>query len=365
MTIRSPSSSPRAAESSVALLRIDLPADSGWSEIAWTSFNAAGHPVDHGRAAPDRLPSHQRLYVALPARRVSAHQLSLPPQEKKHLDALVVQTMEDRLLGDKADAWCVLGAQTGAARTLWVCSRRWLDAQMQRLAAAGLLAERVFPEYELLPIEADATTCVLTADGTIFRSADGRVGLVDTPATAGLLTGRREVRQLPDRQRLENPQRCTSMFGGRLPSASLFDPLTLRRSALLLAVSGVLLLLGAVLHWRQLEKQEIGLQHEIRQTFAARFPGTTIVDPALQWESRRRELAPLARGDSLDALLILAGRINAPIHPRRIEVRDGLLRITLTDTDAAQFKAQLDAAGPPESSPAETGFTRLQFRAAR
>jgi general secretion pathway protein L len=351
----------------VALLRIDLPADANWSELAWSAFDPAGQLAAHGVAAAASLPAHDRLDIVLPARRVSAHQLSLPPQEKKHRQALIAQALEDRLLGDKADALSVLAAPGGAQRTLWVCSRSWLEGQLQQFTAAGLIPDRIFPEYELLPLDADATTCAQTADGTIFRSADGRFGLVDSVATTALLNANQQTRLLPDRLRLPSPPLCTNMLPGHLArfGQKAFDPRTLRRSALLLAASGLLLLLSSVIHWRQLESRERELQHEIRQTFATRFPGTPIIDPVLQWESKMREMTPLANGDSLDAVLALASRINAPLHPQRIEARDGLLRITLSDTEAAQFKAQLDAAGPAESSPAETGFTRLQFRLTR
>lgn len=351
----------------VTLLRVDLPADSGWSALAWSSFDATGKWVAHGEAAPEALPAHGKLEIVLPARRVSAHSVSLPAQEKKHLAALIAQAMEDRLLGDKADALYVAGAQTGTERTIWVCSRRWLDEQLLRLTTAGLSADRIFPEYELLPLIHDATSCALTADGTIFRRSDGCVGLADTLATVGLLTGQQDVRLCPDRMLLPSPLRCTNMLSGRPSGVGrlAFDPRRLSRSAILLALSASLLLFGHVLHWRQLENQQERLQHEIRQTFATRFPGTKIIDPALQWESKMRELAPLANGDALDALLMLAAQVNSPLHPRRIEARDGLIDITLSNAEAAQFKTQLDGAGGTQSSPAEPGLTRLQFRVSR
>ena len=73
----------------VTLLRVDLPADSGWSALAWSSFDATGKWVAHGEAAPEALPAHGKLEIVLPARRVSAHSVSLPAQEKKHLAALI------------------------------------------------------------------------------------------------------------------------------------------------------------------------------------------------------------------------------------------------------------------------------------
>ena len=362
MTVRT--SAPR-----FAVLRLDLPAQAGWSELCWSAFDAAGQFLAHGKATPAGLPMHDALDVVVPARRLAAHQLNLPPRERKHLDALVAQAMDDRLLGDKADALTVPGAPAGATRTVWVCSRRWLEESLGRLDAAGLHADRVFPEYELLPAtpaDGASTPCLETADGTLFRCADGSVGLADSPANAAVLSAQPDLRPLADRHRLPSPRACTNLLDARLAShgKKRFDPRTLRRSAVLLAISAGVLLLGNVIHWRQLEAREKALQHEIRQTFASAYPGTPIIDPLLQWESKTRELSAANHGDALDAVLNLASRLNLPLHPRRIEARDGQVRITVSDSEAAQFKAQLDASGAPEASPAEAGLTRLQFRLA-
>ena len=249
----------------------------------------------------------------------------------------------------------------------WVCGRRWLESELTRLTAAGLRLDSVFPDYELLAADGDAIACAQTSDGTLFRMSDGRVGLVNTMATMALLAGAQEIRQVPEIYRLPTPAACRN----RLPAAlsrfnqKTFDWRRLRRPALMLALSGVLLLAGSVAHWRQLENRESRLRHEIRQTFATTFPGTPIIDPLLQWESKLREQSGAARGDALDDVLDLASRLNAPVHPRRIEARDGFVRLTLTDTEVAQFKTQLDSVGRPESTPAETGLTRLQFSRAR
>ncbi|MFZ4538647.1 type II secretion system protein GspL [Propionivibrio sp.] len=350
-----------------SLLRVHLPAKESWSELIWSAFDAARNLAASGDATPANLPKHDALEIVLPAGRVSAHQLTLPLLEKKHLDSLIAQAMEDRLLGDKADAFYVTGPQTGNQRTIWVCSRHWLEAQLVCLSAAGLNPERIFPEYELLPFVPDTTPFALTADGYIFRTTEGAIGIVDAQATISLLTGRTDTQFVPDLYLLHSPASFSNMLTGRLAHfrQKAFDPRTLRRSAFMLAISCLLLLLSNVIHWRQLENREARLQHEIRQTFATTFPGTPIIDPALQWESKMREQASPSNSDALDAVLALATRLNVPIHPRRIEAGEGLVRITLTDTEVGQFKAQLDGAGRPESSPAETGFTRLQFRISR
>jgi hypothetical protein len=134
----------------------------------------------------------------------------------------------------------------------------------------------------------------------------------------------------------------------------------LRRAAALLIVSLALALLGAVAQWRHLENRLARLQHEIRQTFAAAFPGTPIVDPILQWGSKQRE-SMQARDDALDTAVGVAARLAIPVRPRAIEVGEGGVRLTLTDSDAAQYRSQLEAFGRPERMPAGSGFTQFIY----
>ena len=349
------------------VLRVVLPVTAGWTELPWFGFDSVPRCLAQGVAAPDRLPSHDELEIILPAKRVAAHQLGLPAHAGKHLDALIAQALEDRLLGDRADVLSWAGSPLGTPRLTWVCSRSWLEGELMRLAAAGLRLDRVFPDYELLPADGEATPCAQTGCGYLFRIGDGRMGLVDSLATIALLPGAQETRLVPEFYRQPTPASCRNRLPASLSrfNQQSFDWRRLHRPALMLALSCALLLVGSVAHWRQLENRESRLRHEIRQTFATTFPGTPIIDPLLQWESKVREQSGVSRGDALDDVVGLAARLNAPVHPRRIEARDGFVRLTLTDTEVAQFKAQLDSVMPPESTPAETGLTRLQFRLAR
>ena len=349
------------------VLRVVLPVAAEWTELAWFAFDTESRCVAQGFAALAQLPGHDELEVILPAKRVSAHLLSLPAQAGKHLEALIAQALEDRLLGDKADVLSLPGAQSGTQRLTWVCSRSWLEQALTRLSAAGLRPDSVFPDYELLHADGDAISYAAMGGGYLLRMSDGRMGLVNTPQTIALLAGGQETRLVPELYRQPSPASTRHRLPASLSrfNQRSFDPRRLRRPALMLALSGALLLFASVVHWRQLENREARLRHEIRQTFASTFPGTPIIDPLLQWESRLREQSGAAKSDALDAVLDLASRLNAPIHPRRLEARDGFVRLTLTDTEVAQFKAQLDGVGPPESTPAETGLTRLQFSRAR
>lgn len=344
------------------VVRLVLPHDDEWTTLAWLGFGADGSVLAQGESVLAELPAAGELEILLPARRIAVHELTLPAQAGKHLDALIGQALEDRLLGDKADALAFSGPHQGTQRRVWVCSRRWLETGLERLVAVGRHPTRLLPEYELLPETADATMTATTASGTLFRTIGGQFGLVNDEATIPQLTGDVALQRVADLVRRPCPA------DGLIPlpkslgrfARQGFDVRLWHRSLALGTASVVLLLLGAVFHWQQLERRESRLQHEIRQTFATAFPGTPIVDPVLQWESKQREVAQ-GPGDALDAVILLSSRLNVPLRPRRIEAGDGYVRLVLTDSDAAQFKAQLNAIGQPEASPAEPGLTRLNY----
>lgn len=348
-----------------SVLRVVFPAEEEGT-MAWYAFTPDRHLAAHGESAVAGLPAADALEVVLPARRVAPHRLTLPANAGKHLDAVMAQALEDRLLGDKADALAILGSQCGTERRVWVCSRRWLENCLERLAAAGLRPARLVPEYELLPGAPGTTSCARVEGGVIFRTAEGRFGIVGNEASIVSLSGDAPLLRVADLgTRPYQPDGALALPGtlARFPERR-FDPRSWRRTCVLGGLSAVLLLAGAAIHWQRLEGREARLQHEIRQTFAAAYPGTPIVDPVLQWESKQR-VATVEKGDALDAVARLAAAIDAPIRPRGIEAGEGVVRLTLTDGDAARFKTQLDAAGTPETASVEPGVIRLTYRPAR
>lgn len=178
-------------------MRLVLPPDGRWNTLVWLGFAADGSVLAHGESALAELPVAGELEILLPARRIAMHELTLPAQAGKHLDALIVQALEDRLLGDKADALAFPGPHQGTQRRVWVCSRRWLEAGLERLVAAGRHPSRLVPEYELLPEGAEATVTAATASGTLFRTVGGQFGLVDDEATILALNGWRRAAACP------------------------------------------------------------------------------------------------------------------------------------------------------------------------
>ncbi|MDR0576253.1 MAG: hypothetical protein LBI87_01630 [Candidatus Accumulibacter sp.] len=352
-----------------SILRVGLPPGDAWSGLAWSGFSAGYVLSGNGVSPADALPDADELEILLPACRVSMHRLELPERAGKHLDALIRQALEDRLLGDRADALAVSGASKGIERRVWVCGRRWLEGALERLAAAGRYADGLVPEYELLPESENATVFAAATGGTIFRTASGQFGIAGNEAAEAViaqLAGGEALQRAGDIARRPCPPGGRAALPpalARLASRRL-DLRPLRATGALLAASIILALLAAVAHWRHLENRAANLQHEIRQTFAAAFPGTPIVDPILQWESKRRE-STQTRDDALDAAIGLAARLKIPVKPRGIEASEAGVRLTLTDSDAAQYQSRLEAAGKPEKTPAGPGFTQFLYRPGR
>jgi hypothetical protein len=357
-----------AAPSRFPILRVVLPPGNGWTALAWNGFSADYVPAGSGVSPLDELPGAAELEILLPACCVSMHRIELPARVGKHLDGLIRQALEDRLLGERADALIVPGPPTERGQRVWVCSRRWLEGALERLSSAGRYAVRLIPEYELLPESEDAVIHATATGGTIFRTLSGEFGIVGNEAALTQLAGNETLRRFDDLVRAPCP---AGRGTGLPPTLARFarrglDARPLRRAGALLAASIVLALLSTALHWRYLENRMARLQHEIRQTFAAAYPGTPIVDPVLQWESKQRE-SRQARDDALDTAIRVAIRLAVPIRPRGIEVgEEGSVRLTLTDSDAAQFAARLEEAiGRPEKMPAGAGFTQFIYRPER
>jgi hypothetical protein len=347
------------------ILRVSLPPDEAWTTLEWRAFSSDYTLSGSGTSPLAELPAAAELEILLPACRVSMHTLELPERAGKLLDALIRQALEDRLLGDRADALAVPGSAQGAERPVWVCSRRWLEAALERLGAAGRRAERLIPEYLLLPESGGATVHAAASGGTIFRAASGQFGIAGNEEALSRLAGGEALQRVEELASRPCPSDCRTGLPAALTrfAGRRFDPRPLYRTAALLAASLALALLATVLQWRQLEKRAARLQHEIRQTFAAAYPGTPIVDPVLQWESLQRE--SMRTDDALDAAVGVAARLAIPLRPRAIEIGEGGMRLTLTDSDAAQYRAQLEAFGKPERMPAGTGLTQFIYPLAR
>jgi len=330
----------------------------------WLALDAKGHVLARGVAHVSSLPAHRQLHLIIPATQVAVHQIAVPPGAGRHQQALVEQALEDTLIGSRAQSHVVVAAAIETGRRAWVINRPWLQKQIDALTGAGLHLDAAYVEYDLLP----AGQYAVSESGCVFHAANAAQGLLDDEALLPVLFAETAPQRLEDLHAQPLQAHAASVLTGEFQPrrASQFDIRQFKRSGVLALAIGGILLLSGIARWQQLETREKALKAEIRQTFATAFPGTPIVmDPYLQWESRRRESGG-GEGyvrDDLDLIASLANTLGGDIHPRSIESRDGAIRVLLTESDAAKIREIMEKSGRPhEFVAAEAGFSRLEIR---
>ncbi|MBS1157101.1 MAG: hypothetical protein H6R07_3025 [Proteobacteria bacterium] len=350
--------------SPINLLRIVLPEDATADQVPWYAFDAKHVCVGSGHNVLDALPPHQQLQLILPAGVVAGHLITTLKTAGRHLAAIIDQALEDTLLVKREETHVVIARQEAEGRLVWVCSAHWLNRWLARLHGAQLKPDSAFAIYDLLLAAIQPVTAT-TPTGCIFRTPNGQVGYLEDASLVGELLGTtvalsEDLFSQPLQDEAANF--LTGLFAPRY--ANRLTPGQFRRSGALGLALACALLLGAIIHWQQLAAREKSLKDEIRQTFAAAFPGTPIVDPIMQWQSKQREASTGgAASDALDTLSQFANTLGAGILPRSAEYREGVIRLVISESDVAKLRPKLEA-GKREFnlSPAEPGFSRLEIR---
>lgn len=339
-----------------------IPADT----LLWIGLDAAGVPVDSGHAPVDQLPASQTLEIILPATRVSPLQIALPPAAGRHAGPILAQALDDRLLGKLDSTHYVQGPRHGDNVLVWVVERDWLNQTLAIFTDAGRQASAAIPEYAFLPDCADVV-CASGNDYCYFRDTQGQYACVDSAVTLAALYPDQPIQSItePLKAKPAPVNLLTGSFTGK--SAFSLNWADYRRTAILTGMLVFLLLIQQVVQWQSLSRREARLQQEIRQTFAAAFPGTPIIDPVLQWQSKQNtDSAPGANKDALNLASRIAETMQATIHPRSLDVRDGVLRMVIPETESANARSTLEKTGIPfEFSPVEAGMVRLEIRPKR
>lgn len=348
----------------IHLLRVRLPEPGLEENFLWAGFDSQQTLLGSGNCALYALPPHKKLEWIVPATRVAAHHVPVPPRAGRHAMAIAMQALDDILLGEKEDAHIVLGKTAGQGCVAWTCSKQRLQHWMDTFTEAGLHPSSAYPEYALL--SADAPTAGIAPGGNlIFRTNEGQYGYADSPEMLQALIGHVAIdHEAALLSGSLNPSATSLLTGPFSPRHRLsIGPERLRRSAWLLLAICAVLLFGMIVHWQQLSWRESNLKDEIRQTFATLYPGTPIIDPFLQWESKRREQRSGTRLDGLDQLSHFAQNPGNDLRPRSVEWRDGTIRLVINENDLARLRPRLQAEGREfTAAPAESGFSRLDIR---
>ncbi len=350
--------------STVELLRVVLAEDSETETLQWHAFDASFQPAGQGSGSLEELPPCRSLHWILPAGVIAGHLIPIPAGSSRQQSQIIDQALEDILLTGRDGAHVVLAGQYEDGRLVWVCSKAWLSAWLERWKTGPApLPEAAYPIHDLLP-ESSRVTFAATEQGFVFRSPHGQTGCLDDESLLPELLGHdaERVDDLLSRPLLpQSGNLLTGPFAIRSPAS--LKPAQFRRSAWLAGSLAMVVLLGSLIHWQKLESREKKLKDEIRQTFAATFPGTPIIDPFMQWESMKRERAGNGAGsDALDHLTRSAAMLSG-IQPRSAEFRDGVVRLVVSETDLVAARNRLQQDGQSfDVSPAETGFSRLDIR---
>lgn len=346
----------------INMLRIVLPHSVSANEVQWYAFDTKHVLIDQGISAIESLPAHKILQWILPASAVAGHALAIPTHAAgRNQSAMIDQMLEDVLLSTRDEAHVVLAAPQRSGLLAWVCDKSWINTWLNRCRVASLEPGYAYAIYDLLP-ESDQVVAAATAEGTIFRQPDGQTGYLEDPSLL------EQIVDTPISVTEDLLSRPTTAHAANILTSALgvhdtgINFAMFRRSAWLAGGLAITVLLGAVLHWQRLETRERQLKDEIRQTFAANFPGTPIVDPYLQWQSLTREKNTATSADAFDQLSKLATMLSGN-RPRSAEFRDGTARLVMTESDLVTARAHLQREGLEfNTAPAEPGFTRLEIR---
>lgn len=338
------------------LMRVRVPANGALlDDVEWLTLDAAGQPVQAGRCRLAAVPPYANVELVIPACLVAQHVLEVPPVASRHETAVIRQQLEDRILAGMDDCHFVRGAREGSQLTVWVVSRRWMLELSEACRTANIFPNRALPEQALVPPQ----SYTVTVDGVVYCTSGGVSGNLPDASLLEAVCG--ESLSPIDTLLATSPRSQVNLLEG-LPAlrstTTVPKPLLLAAGALLGGMA-LVYLLAQCLTWRQLASQETHLRDAIRQNFAAAHPGVPIVDPILQWRQLHGKSGQ-AGGDAFDQLSHLAMVLARDVHPQRLDIEGGTIRITVGATDAAALKPTLKEKGLAfESQTTDNGLEQL------
>ncbi|AMC34687.1 type II secretion system protein GspL [Janthinobacterium sp. B9-8] len=341
------------------LLRILPACDLATTEVRWFTEQASGS------ATLSALPPAQRIELIVPAALSNIYIAELPKQSLARRYKLLPHLLEDRLLSPAATLHFGLKDQSNK---IIAVERKWLERCLSLLAEHQITPSAAWSLYDFLP-EGTNWCIALDQQACLVRTPEGQYSqFEDTSVLDGLIgDAPREDLILPDL--IQHTEPGTNLLQGDFAQRSQwqFDWKTLQTPALLLSAIFAVVLLGQIGDWWQLRSTKLALQREMRQTYAAAFPGEPVFDPILQLQSKLREgggLSSNGAGDSLDLLLQVANIAGSGLQLEQLEYANGSLSLELPDSQASSLQTQLKGAGlSAETQAATTGRMKVLVRA--
>ena len=145
----------------------DLPAADDTAPLAWL-LSADGLGLSRqGDDIATPWPKADSVVAVVPALALAWHRLVLPKAPAGQLRAALGGVLEEQLLVDDAQAHLALAPQGLPGSPTWVAAmhKPWLQAQLARLAASGLVIDRVVPAWAPAAVAASPA-------GHFFSAAD-------------------------------------------------------------------------------------------------------------------------------------------------------------------------------------------------
>ena len=151
----------------------ELPTADAGAPLAWV-LSADGLGLGRqGDDIPTPWPKADSVVAVVPALALAWHRLVLPKAPASQLRAALGGVLEEQLLVDDEQAHLALAPQGVPGAPTWVAAlhKPWLQAQLARLAASGLVVDRVVPAWAPW-VGAAATADGATPAGHFFSAPD-------------------------------------------------------------------------------------------------------------------------------------------------------------------------------------------------
>ena len=344
---------------------IDGPASAD-TPVRWCGIEPSGQ-LQHGSGTLAQWPAAAATELIVPATRYSQYLLALPVQSLQRLRALLPHALEERVLSDTSSLHLAAGPAANSETRVLATDRNWLRGWVSLLAESTHRPRAAYAISDLIDAPDEQVRAQIEGGALLVHGND--IAWFDDAQVANAWAADKTLHDVVWPDLCGDPARldAINLFQGDLaPRVRMpLDVLRLRRAGLLLAVIVVIALISALMNWWQLRSQVSALQREMRQTFAAAFPGVPIVDPMLQLQSQLHATgADRGSAGTANDLTSMLQKLDSlgPLSLKRLRYDNGQLQLDVASADATALQQRLGTAGlKADSVPGAAGTTTLRI----
>ncbi|KPC53853.1 type II secretion system protein GspL [Amantichitinum ursilacus] len=326
--------------------------------VRWCGIEPSGQ-LQHGSGTVAQWPHAAAIELLVPATRYSQYLLALPAQSMQKLRALLPHALEERVLSDTSALHLAAGPAANAETRVVATDRNWLRGWAGLLANTQHRPRAAYAISDLVEPADETSRAVM--DGGVMLVQHDEVAWFDDAQVATAWMADRPVQDLAWPDLCGDPARvdAINLLQGELsPKVRVpVDVLRLRRAGILLAAVVLVALVSALISWWSLRSDVASLQRELRQTFAAAFPGVPIVDPVLQLQSQLHSSGADRGNNSTGDLTAMLQKLDGigPLSLKRLRYDAGQLQIDVATADVAAVQQKLTSAGLKADAQAGAG----------